>query len=190
MNGYEKNYAYSDAQTAYDYDTEQTPVAKTATAYAPERRESFDNDFYYGGANDTFLKTDDLFTEKNAAAYKKKEETEDLVPSATTMQFLERKDNPFEDYREQGESATSKKFKINAKAKVLMAVYALVVLTIFALIIINTTLLKNVDKAVAAKQARIEVLTEETAALGKTLAQVSDDSVIEQKAAEMGMIKR
>ena len=94
------------------------------------------------------------------------------------------------DYREESETGVVKKFKINAKAKVFIAVYAVVIATICALIILNTTLLKRLDNAVAAKQSQISVMQAENLELNKTLGYVSDDAVIEQKAAEMGMIKR
>ena len=164
----------------------------------------FADDLYYGGgARDLYNEIEETRAQSPAPAMSAREEVkiepsyeetreedEDLMPSATTMQFMNRRGEAYEDYRAEGERVASRKFKINAKAKVLIAVYALVVLTIFALIILNTTLLKSLDKTVAAKQMQIQQLTEENEMLARTLEDVSSDETIAEKAEEMGMVKR
>lgn len=115
--------------------------------------------------------------------------TDDSAPSATTMQFVSNEvANPFEDYHKKGE-AVDKKYTINTKGKILIAVYALVVVTVFALIILNTRLLKSMNATSYAKEQQIAQLSEEVNELKSELNYVSSDEVIEEKAAEKGMIK-
>lgn len=111
----------------------------------------------------------------------------DLMPSETTM-GCKLGENVFEDYHEKGETV-DKKYTINTKGKILIAVYALVVVTVFALIILNTRLLKNMNAAYTAKETEISRLTKEVDDLNRELDYVSSDEVIEQKAEEKGMIK-
>lgn len=116
--------------------------------------------------------------------------TTDDRPSDTTMQFSSEvnDENPFEPFREKGESV-DKKYTINTKGKILIAVYALVVVTVFALIILNTRLLKTMNATSKAKESEIAKLSEEVNNLYSELDYVSSDEVIEEKAAEKGMIK-
>lgn len=116
--------------------------------------------------------------------------TDEAKPSATTLQFAsdEIDSDPFENYREKGESV-DKKYTINTKGKILIAVYALVVVTVFALIILNTRLLKTMNATSKAKEAEITKLSQEVNQLYDELDYVSSDEVIEEKASEKGMIK-
>lgn len=115
--------------------------------------------------------------------------TDEAAPSATTMQYYTGESaNPFEDYRQKGE-AVDKKYTVNTKGKILIAVYALVVVTVFALIILNTRLLKSMNAQSYAKEMEITELSREVNALQSELDYVSSDEVIEEKAAEKGMIK-
>ena len=118
----------------------------------------------------------------------------DLYPSPTTMQFVGNKDRRYiyEDFSdveasvdEEDESA----YKINTKGKVMIAVYALVVLTIFALIIMNTRLIKNMNESISEQEMRIETLMEENQALQAQYDFVSSDEEVLRKAAEMGMVR-
>ena len=78
---------------------------------------------------------------------------------------------------------------INTKGKVMIAVYALVVLTIFALIIMNTRLIKNMNESISEQEMRIENLIEENQALQAQYEFVSSDEEVLRKAAEMGMVR-
>ena len=71
----------------------------------------------------------------------------------------------------------------------MIAVYALVVLTIFSLIIMNTRLIRNMNNSITEQEARIEILQEETQALQAEYDFVSSDEEIVRRAEEMGMIK-
>ena len=185
MNAYEKYNAYKEADTAYDYNAEEKKIVNPAPRYSQKAvADDFEDMFFYAERSSA----PEVKTEEKTEKYEKV--NEDLYPSSTTMQFLDKKNNPLEDYRDENETNLSKKFKINNKAKVLIAVYALVLLTIFALIILNTTLLKSIDRTVEAKTARVETLREENAALKDSLDYLSSDETISEKATEMGMIKR
>ena len=119
----------------------------------------------------------------------------DLYPSPTTMQFVGSKEDRryiYEDFSdadvsvdEDDESA----YKINTKGKVMIAVYALVVLTIFALIIMNTRLIKNMNESINEQEMRIEALMQEQQALQAQYQFVSSDEEVLRKAAEMGMVR-
>lgn len=183
MNAYEKNNAYGASATAYDYSEERDE--RVSEGFSDAYKGSFESAFYYGAAE---RELEHEF-ESAPSIEKEPELNDDLMPSELTRNFGKDR-TMLNDYREESETGVVKKFKINAKAKVFIAVYAVVIATIFALIILNTTLLKRLDNAVAAKQSQISVMQAENLELNKTLGYVSDDAVIEQKAAEMGMIKR
>lgn len=92
------------------------------------------------------------------------EEDADLAPTATTIQY--RTDL----YREEQKTVTEEKkgYAMTAKAKLLMAVYAVVVVVVLALIIVNTSVLRTLDSEVIDREAalnsamtRYEAVTEE-----------------------------
>lgn len=114
----------------------------------------------------------------------------DSEPSATTKQFRTavQQSSPYDFAQEKNESV-DKKYTINTKGKILIAVYALVVVTVFALIILNTRLLKSMNATSQAKEAQIAELSQEVAELHDRLDYVSSDEVIDEKAAEKGMVK-
>lgn len=114
----------------------------------------------------------------------------DQLPSETTRQFIEEElnKNPYQDYREEGETANSRRYKISTKGKVIAAVYAIVIASILALIVLNTRLLKNMDSQIAFQQAEINALMERNQELGETYDYVRSNEVIEQKAQDLGMI--
>lgn len=184
MDAYEKNNAYGGSATAYDYSEERDE--RVSDGFSSAYKDPFESAFYYGAADRGIERE---YVESPAVEATEEKENEDLLPSERTREFGGDR-SILEDYREESEAVVAKKFKINGKAKVFIAVYAVVIATIFALIILNTTLLKRLDNAVAAKQTQVSVLQAENVELSKTLGYVSDDAVIEQKAAEMGMIKR
>ena len=78
---------------------------------------------------------------------------------------------------------------MSSKSKIMIAVYAIVVLTIFTLIIMNTRLLKTMNNNISEQEARIATLTEENAALNSRYEQVSSDEEVIRRAIDMGMVK-
>ena len=196
MNAYKKINAYAEAEEAYDYSAEEKVSTSRGSSYAPDTGDSFERAFYYESRNEEQARPSVeekpisfYLADKKPEPKKAETESEDLRPSATTLQFLDKENNPLEDYRAESEPNVTKKFKINTKAKVFIALYALVILTIFALIILNTALLRSIDNTVSVKQTRIEVLKDENAELRYTLSEVSADDMIAERAAQRGMVR-
>ncbi len=119
-----------------------------------------------------------------------KEVDENLVPSSTTMQFESYDENDiYEEVRPKNETDLQKKYKINTKGKVLIAVYALVVATILSLIVINSRMLKSLDTSISGYANKVTELTEEYAKVTEELDFVKSDAVIVEKAEAFGMVK-
>lgn len=120
-------------------------------------------------------------------------ENTDIYPSETTMQFNE-KDRKYlyEDFhaeKEHEKAEENPEYRVNTKGKVLIAVYALVVLTIFTLIILNTRLLKNMNNSLSQQEARVAVIQAKTEELKARYEFVSSDAEVIRRAEEMGMVK-
>ena len=108
--------------------------------------------------------TDDtkILGEKDRNQTPVKEIDENLIPSSTTMQFESYDENDiYEEVRPKNETDLQKKYKINTKGKVLIAVYALVVATILALIVINSRMLKSLDSSISGYANKVTELTDE-----------------------------
>lgn len=119
-----------------------------------------------------------------------KEVDEDLIPSSTTMQFESDEDNDiYEEVRPKNETDLQKKYKINTKGKVLIAVYALVIATILSLIVINSRMLRSLDNSISGYTGKITELTEQYTNVNAELDYVKSDEVIIEKAEAMGMVK-
>lgn len=119
-----------------------------------------------------------------------KESDENLLPSSTTMQFESYEDNDiYEEVRPKNETDLQKKYKINTKGKVLIAVYALVVATILSLIVINSRMLKSLDNSISGYASKITELTEQYSKVNEELDYVKSDEVIAEKAEAFGMVK-
>lgn len=120
-------------------------------------------------------------------------ENKDLMPSPTTMQFVGNEKNfVYEDLNNRQkhvEDEEDASYRINTKSKVMIAVYALVVLTIFTLIILNTRLLKDMDTNINEQEAKIQALQEANSQLYNQYEILSSDEEIVRRATEMGMIE-
>ena len=114
------------------------------------------------------------------------------VPSSTTMQFESYDDNDiYEEVHSKNETDLQKKYKINTKGKVLIAVYALVIATILSLIVINSRMLKSLDNSISGYAGKITELTEQYTNVNSTWSGNlgCSDEVIIEKAEAMGMVK-
>ena len=123
-------------------------------------------------------------------------QSEDFMPTSTTMQFESNADSDvYEDLRvkndrqEKKQKKTEKSYKFNAKTKLLVAVYALVVATILSLIVINSNMLKNLDNSIDNYSSQVTELTEEYNMVQQELEDAKSDETIIEKALEMGMEK-
>ena len=79
------------------------------------------------------------------------ETNEDLKPTATTIQYRS------ELYSDEKRTVVEEKkgYALTAKGKLLLAIYAVVVVIVLALIIVNTSVLKNIDTETAAYEAQL-----------------------------------
>ena len=116
---------------------------------------------------------------------------EDIMPSTTTMQFEKANTEVYEDLRlkNKNKNKVEKNYKINTKAKLLVAVYSLVVATILSLIVINSRMLKNLDNSIDNYTSQVANLNQEyTAVMDELDYAMSEENIID-KAIEMGMEK-
>ncbi len=115
--------------------------------------------------------------------------SEDITPTSTTMQFgVEDVGNLYSDMKEEEKENT--KFRMNARGKLLLAVYTIVVATILALIIINTSVLSSLRSNNAAAESRLETLRNNYTQVTDKLNEVSsDEHVIDIATGEYNMIK-
>lgn len=125
----------------------------------------------------------------------------DSLPSQTTMQFInddeaindskiKTRNYTYEYEESRIKDENDRQYKINAKAKVLIAIYALVVVTIFALIIINTRLLRTMNVQISSYQTQIEQLNNQREQLNIRLKNASSNETVEKWANENNMIKQ
>ena len=119
--------------------------------------------------------------EKTAAA-------EDLKPSSTTMQFTETDMATL--YQALQQEEESKGYYLNAKGKLMIALYALVVVAIMALIIINTSVLSALNLSFREKSENLAALQSRYEEMNRELDEISsDEHVIEIAEDEYNMIK-
>lgn len=114
------------------------------------------------------------------------EVSEDLTPTMTTIQY--RSDL----YRDEQRTAKEEKkgYSMTAKGKLLMCVYAIVVAVVLALIIINTSVLNNLDSSIAAREAELNSVMTQSQALKDEIAELtSDSSIISRAEEELGMVR-
>ena len=113
------------------------------------------------------------------------EETEDLRPTATTIQY---RSDLFENEK-QTVSEEKKRYSLTAKGKLLMAVYALVVVVILALIIVNTSVLRTLDQDVAAQEARLSEVMAEQSDVQSYIDEITSDDYIISWAEDNGFVR-
>ena len=126
------------------------------------------------------------YADEAAEAYAE-EENEDLAPTATTIQ-----------YRTEQRARDDKRTVVEEKrghamtmqGKLLMAVYAVVVVVILALIIINTSVLRNLDASIAENRAALFAATEQAQQLQDEIDYLtSAESIIDRAESELGMTR-
>ena len=111
------------------------------------------------------------------------------IASAEKMQFEKENTEVYEDLRTKNHKKVEKSYKFNTKAKLLVAVYSLVVATILSLIVINSRMLKNLDNSIDNYSSQVSNLSQEYTAVMEELDNVMSDNTIIEKALEMGMEK-
>ncbi len=113
---------------------------------------------------------------------------DDLKPSSTTMQFTETDmDTLYQDLQKEEEQQG---YYLNAKGKLMIALYALVVVAIMALIVINTSVLSALNLNMREKTENLASLKAEYQSLDERLNAISsDEHVIEIAEGEYNMVK-
>ena len=115
---------------------------------------------------------------------------EDITPSSTTMQFSNLKDEEiYEGVKVKKIGEVDKRYKINTKGKLLIAVYAVAILTIFALILLNARMLHDLDGSIEKYNDTVTQLNEQNVRLENQLDAVSDNDAVIRKAEEFGMVR-
>lgn len=117
------------------------------------------------------------------------EETVDTMPSSTTMQFSKDEDAElYEEIKSKSKANVEKNYRINTRGKILIAVYALVVVTIFSLILLNARMLRDLDGSIENYSAKVEELVDSKVRLTEQLDNARSDDTIIAKAQQMGMV--
>lgn len=117
----------------------------------------------------------------------KEENTENLRPTSTTMQFESSQDNDiFEDVGYKQIVKHEENFSISGKGKLLIAVYALVVALILSLVIINSRMLRSLDSSISAFGTKIENLNAEYTKISEELDVANGEEAISKWATEHG----
>ena len=128
-------------------------------------------------------------THQETAVY---ESSIDLMPSSTTMQFGKENQEVRQEVQKVQKTKkvnAEKDYTFNTKAKILVAVYALVIVTILSLIMINSKLLKNLDSTIGNYSSQVQDLSQEYNLVMEELEEVKSDEEVIKKAIEMGMEK-
>ena len=108
---------------------------------------------------------------------------EDLKPTATTIQY--RTDL----YSDEKRTVTEEKkgYALTAKGKLLLAIYAVVVVIVLALIIVNTSVLKNIDAEAAAYEAQLSESMARAEQLAEDIENATSDETVTEWAINNGM---
>lgn len=169
-----KNSQYMDTRASYDFNDSDLQLR--------ERRQSSQTTGFQS-----------IIDEENVTNRTVRTDNIDLIPSPTTMQFVgKERSYLYEDFNNREnhiEDDDNVSYRINTKSKIMIAVYALVVLTIFTLIVLNTRLLKTMDDNINEQEATIQTLTEENIQLHNQFEFVSSNEEVLRRAAEMGMVE-
>ena len=116
---------------------------------------------------------------------------EDIRPTSTTMQFGDADLDQMYKEMNRAESNNHVGYKLNAKGKVVVAIYAAIVAIIFALIVLNTGVLTTLSRSNTVKAETLTVKAAEYDALTSEIERISSvEHVIEVAENDLGMVKR
>lgn len=146
-----ENYDY-DACEKYDNDLSEKH------AFNSKISDNFDKIMHY----DVYNKQEEV-KERNDAYFKySKGVNVDIMPSNTTMQFRGlQKTDIYQDYKAE-EVYYSSSTQVRAKTKLLICLMAVILTVLSALIILNTTLLNNMNVLISEKTAQVNLLEEQS----------------------------
>ena len=116
---------------------------------------------------------------------------EDIRPTSTTMQFGS--DDVDQMYKElnKAENEDKESYKLNAKGKVIIALYSLAVTFILALIILNTGIIASLTKSNAEREILLSSKMNEYSTISDQIESVSSNEYVSGVAeSEFGMVKK
>lgn len=112
---------------------------------------------------------------------------EDIRPTSTTMQFGDDADVDIRNEVAAVKTEEKQSYKLSMKGKIIIALYSVVVALVFALIVINTTMLSRVKNDISLKQQELAQIQTEYQLSEERLQELENQ--VPEKAEEMGMIK-
>lgn len=116
---------------------------------------------------------------------------DDIRPTSTTMQFGDGDIDTLYNDMNKSRAAEKETYKLNAKGKIVVALYALAVTVILALIIINTGVLASIKNSNSVLMERASARMSEHYALMDDIDVISsDEHVIDVAENEYNMVKR
>ncbi len=182
--GYEDDI-YNDTMTQTR--ERETETEERDVSYADEISDAYFSDTRY----------DDV-TEMPEETAPRRVETTDSMPSSTTMDLKDSKENVRSDAISQYgdeiyddfEEDTKKGFTLSTRQKIFITLYTLIVVGIIALIAFNASALNRINREIEDTEQAVVELTAKNRELEDTLEYVSSDEVIAAKAEqELGMTK-
>ncbi|MBR1983700.1 MAG: hypothetical protein IKA12_03335 [Clostridia bacterium] len=105
-------------------------------------------------------------------------EDEDICPTSTTMQFGDGDLDQMYKEMNRAQETTKENYKLTTKGKIVVAIYAAVVAVIFALIVLNTSLLAVLTNSNAQKAEILTAQTEQYNAIMSEIESVSQNDYI------------
>ncbi len=181
--------AYNEVSTKESFTTEDVSQ-KERTSNNLEKLLNYEK---YLGRTESVI--EDLVEEVKTPEVKtapKATSNEDIMPSSTTMQFGDGDPNILFNDLKKDKAVASKhqsKFEMSANGKILVSVYAIVIATILALIVINTSLIASLRNTATARTAKLNGLSEQHQELMEELNNISSDQyVIETATGEYNMV--
>ncbi len=113
---------------------------------------------------------------------------EDIRPTTTTTQFIDGDPQIFND-AEKSKTERKSSYKLNGKGKLIVAMYALVVMVILALIVLNTGVLKALSRDISALDATYAARVSQLNAQNAEIARLSsDERVVSVATGEYNMV--
>ncbi len=115
---------------------------------------------------------------------------DDIRPTSTTMQFGEGEiDNLRMEMKKEAEEESTGKYRLNAKGKLVVTLYALVLTVVMALIAINTGVLAKLSATEQSVTAEYNARVQALSGIQSEIDSVSSPEYIIEQAEQMGMIK-
>lgn len=114
---------------------------------------------------------------------------EDICPTSTTMQFGDGDLEEIYNEMNRSQESTSTGYKLTLRGKIVVGVYSLIVAVIFALIVLNTSLLAGLSSSNSAKAEMLDSKIVEYNAIIEQVDSISNDSYVSNLAQnQLGMI--